>query len=272
MQHQTTIEAKPGLSLHARELWQFRELFYFFTWRDLKVRYKQTFLGIAWVVLQPVALMALFTYLFTKKFGAEDSPVRYEIFVLSGLVIWTFFQSSILAASESIVKQAHMINKIYFPRIILPVSALLVSFVDFAVTMVVFLLACILLQQPVSWNAILYFPLAIAYVLFASFGLCSLMSALIVKYRDLKYVLGFTLQFLFFASNVLYSVGTIEPSWLKYLLSLNPANGAIELMRMPLTGSLDIEVLAISFTSAIVLTLSGIYYFRKTEAYFADIV
>jgi lipopolysaccharide transport system permease protein len=268
----TVINPPSSVSLGLNELWHYRELFYFFTWRDIKVKYKQTYLGILWALLQPLGLMLLFTFLFSRTFRIDTGTIPYPVFVLSGLILWNLFNSSVSGAGESMVQNANIIKKIYFPRLIIPCSSMLVSLFDFLIAFVIFFIICIFYRQPVHWTAVLYFPAGICFVLLSAFGLGSFVAALNVKYRDFRYILPFFLQVLFFASQVIYPLQSIHQSWLKYIMAINPVNGAIELFRGALTDiSIDLTVVAIGLASALLLTFIGLYYFRKTESYFADI-
>jgi lipopolysaccharide transport system permease protein len=268
----TSIQPPSGWSLGLKELWRYRELFYFFTWRDIKVKYKQTVLGIAWALLQPLAMMLLFTFIFSRTLKLDiATPVAYPVFVLSGFVIWNLFYGSVSHAGESMIHHAGIIKKIYFPRLIIPSSAILVSLFDFMMAFVVFLVVC-LYYQGIHWSAVFYFPAALLLTITASFGLGSFLAALNVKFRDFRYALPFFLQLLFFASQIIYPLSIIQRTELKYLLALNPVNGAIELFRAPLLFTPpDYAVVLISLGMALLLTFIGLIYFRKTEAYFADI-
>lgn len=266
------IKPPGGFSLDLKELWQYRELFYSFTWRDIKVKYKQTYLGILWALLQPLGLMLIFTLLFTKSWKIDTSPVAYPVFVLSGLILWNLFHSSVSHAGESMIQHAAIIKKIYFPRLIIPGSAVLVAFFDFIIGLIIFLVFCIIYKQPVQWQAILFFPAGILLTLVAGFGAGTFLAALNVKYRDFRYTIPFLLQFLFFAAQVIYPLQQVQQSWLKYVLALNPVNASIELFRAAINGNvLDWDVILIGSGISIVLLLAGIYYFRKTEAFFADL-
>lgn len=261
-----------GFSLGLKELWQYRELFYFFTWRDVKVKYKQTYLGILWALLQPLGLMLIFTLLFTRTWKIDTSPIDYPIFVLSGLILWNLFQSSVSHGSESMIQNAAIIKKIYFPRLIIPGSAVLVSLFDFLMGFVLFLVFCAIYKQPVHWNAIIYFPAGILVVLIAGFGMGTFLAALNIKFRDFRYTVPFFLQFLFFATQVIYPIRQVQQTELKYLLALNPINTAIEIFRVPLHGnSIDTTIVLIGLGTSIILLVTGIYFFRKTEVYFADL-
>lgn len=256
-----------------KELWQYRELFYFFTWRDIKVKYKQTALGIIWALLQPLGMMAIFTFLFSRTWPINTAPVQYPVFVLSGLILWNLFSSSVSHAGESMIQHASIINKIYFPRLIIPGSAVLVALFDFLMGLFIFLVFCIWYKQPVHWSAMYFFPAGIILVLIASLGAGIFLAALNVKYRDFRYTIPFLLQVLFFASQVIYPLSSIHQVWLRYVLAINPVNAAIELLRAPfLDGEADWTIIGIGTASAFILLMTGIYFFRKMETYFADII
>ena len=268
----TTIHPPSGFSLGLKELWQYRELFYFFTWRDIKVKYKQTYLGILWALLQPLGMMLIFTFLFSKTWKIDTTPVQYPIFVLAGLILWNLFSASVSHAGESMIKNANIISKIYFPRLVIPCSSILVAFFDFLMGLLIFFVFCVIYKQPVHWLAVIYFPAGIILVLAAAFGTGTFLAALNVKYRDFRYTIPFLLQFLFFASQVIYPLQLVQQTWLKYILAINPVNAAIELFRHPLSGTpLDTNIIAIGVASTIFISFIGLFYFRKTEAYFADL-
>ncbi len=268
----THIQPPKGFSLGLKELWQYRELFYFFTWRDIKVKYKQTYLGILWALLQPLGMMVIFTFLFSKTWKIDTTPIQYPIFVLGGLILWNLFSVSVSHAGESMIRNANIINKIYFPRLIIPCSSILVALFDFLMGLLIFIVFFLIYKQPVSWTAILYLPAAVLLTLIAAFGTGTFFAALNVKYRDFRYTIPFLLQFLFFASQVIYPLQVVQQSWLKYVLAVNPVNAAIELFRYPFSFSpVDMSIIAIGVTSTMIISLIGLYYFRKTEAYFADL-
>ena len=268
----TIIKPPAGVTINFKELWQFRELFYFFAWRDIKVKYKQTFLGIAWALLQPLAFMLLFTFIFSRTLKLDFSvSIPYPVFVLSGIITWNLFNASVSHAGESMIQNANIIKKIYFPRLIIPTSALLVSLFDFLMAFIVFL-AITIFYLPIQWTAILYFPAAILVCLLAAFGAGSFLSALNVKYRDFRYVLPFLLQLLFFSSSVIYPLSVIDNKTVKILLALNPVNSALELFRAPLANNApDTTIVLTGAGTTLLLCLLGIVYFRRTESYFADI-
>lgn len=261
-----------GFSTGLKELWQYRELFYFFTWRDIKVKYKQTYLGILWALLQPLGLMLIFTLLFSRTWKIDTTPVDYPIFILSGLILWNLFHASVSHAGESMIQNAAIIRKIYFPRLIIPGSAVLAALFDFIMGLVIFLVFCIIYGQAVHWQAIIFFPAGIILIIVAGFGAGTFLAALNIKYRDFRYTIPFILQFLFFASQVIYPLQQVQQGWLKYILALNPVNAAIELFRAPLNGMMiNTDVVLIGTAGSLLLLLTGVYYFRKTEAYFADL-
>lgn len=267
----TVIEPQKQFSLHLSEIWQYRELFYFFTWRDIKVKYKQTYLGILWAVIQPLALLLLFSLVFAKHFAPASSTINYQAFVLSGLVLWTLFYNATSHAAEGIVSQSNIIKKIYFPRLIIIGSALLTAFVDFLIAFIIFLLACLIIGQPIDWTAILYFPAGILIVLISAFGIGTFLASLNVKYRDFRYALPFLLQFLFFASQIVYALRDVQNDWAASFLSLNPLNAAIEVFRMGLNETGNLNTIIIGLCSSLLFAIAGIVYFRKTEAFFADL-
>ena len=268
----THIKPPGRFSTGFREIWQYRELFYFFTWRDIKVKYKQTSLGILWAILQPLGMMLLFTLLFSKTLKFDTSPLPYPVFVLSGLILWNLFQSSVSHAGESMIQHAGIIKKIYFPRLIIPGSAVLVSLFDFLMGLLIFLVFCLVYKQAFYWYTLPFYLSGLLLLLLAAFGTGTFLAALNVKYRDFRYTIPFLLQVLFFSSQIIYPVKGITQPLLKYILALNPVNGAIELFRSGLTGqSPDFLLVAAGGTTTLFIFLAGLYFFRKTEAYFADI-
>ncbi len=254
------------------EIWEFRELFYFFTWRDIKVKYKQTSLGIIWALLQPLGLMLLFTLLFSNAWKFDTSPLPYPVFVLSGLILWNLFQSSVSHAGESMIQHAGIIKKIYFPRLIIPGSAVLVALFDFLMGLLIFLVFCIIYKQSFHWYTLPFFLAGILMMLLTAFGTGTFLAALNVKYRDFRYTIPFFLQLMFFSSQIIYPVHSVTQPVLKYVLALNPVNAAIELFRCGLTGhSPDTFMLTMGGLTTGIILIAGLFYFRKTEAYFADI-
>lgn len=267
------IEPSRGKFFDWKELWQYRELFYFFSWRDLKVKYKQTVLGVAWVVLQPLFTVLIFSLFFGRALNVPSLGLPYPVFVFSGLLLWTLFSTSVNNAGNSMMTNAPIIKKIYFPRIIIPVSSILVCCVDFVVTCLVFAGVLLIYQvKPDLWMAVLYWPLSIILMLCGTLGISCWLAALNVKYRDFRYVVPFALQIALFVSPVIYPVSILGTGWVSYLLALNPMYSAIMLFRIPLTGiPTETYPILISVLSTFFFLLLGVYYFKRTEAYFADI-
>ncbi|SRR5260221_4617886 len=267
------IEPSRAMSLNVRELWHYRELFYFFAWRDIKVKYKQTMLGIVWVVLQPVMTVLIFSLFFGRALKVPSEGIEYPVFVFSGLLLWTVFSSGISNAGNSMVANAQMIKKIYFPRLIVPIAAILVSLFDFLVSFCVFLVLLIGYGTRVNvWQAVLYWPLAIFLMVLGTLGLSCWLAALNVKYRDFRYIIPFFIQALLFLTPVIYPLSIINNSGINLLLSLNPMYGPITMFRLPLIAGLpDYHLIELSISSSLFLALTGIFYFRRTEAFFADL-
>jgi len=265
------VDASRRDLLNGRELWRYRELFYFFTWRDIKIKYKQTALGFLWAVLQPILMMIIFTVFFGRALQVPSQNLPYPVFVFSGLLLWTMFSTGLSGAANGMVANAPIIKKIYFPRLIIPVSSVLVALFDFFMAFITFIPILIFFRQPLALNALWLWPASLLVSLVASLGPGILLAALNVKYRDFRYVVPFLIQVLFFLTPVIYPVGMLSYPLLQYILALSPMYAALELFRLPLTGELpDATLMMISLTSAVVLFLAGILYFRRTEDYFAD--
>ncbi len=269
------FEIKPEnkFSLGWRELWEYRELFYFFTLRDIKVKYKQTLLGFLWAVLQPLLMTFLFSFFLGRAITSYTSLVMpYDVFALSGLVIWGIFATGLNNAGNSMVTNANIIKKIYFPRLIIPLSSVLVGLFDFIMAFSVFLVYCFVRDVQISWHAFIYFPLAVLSTCIATFGCGSLLAALNVKYRDFRYIIPFLIQFLLFMTPVIYPVTIASNKYLAWLMALNPMTAPLDFFRASLTGgTLNLGIDLLSLLSSFVLLVIGIVYFRKTEAYFADL-
>lgn len=256
-----------------KELWQYRELFYFFTWRDVKVKYKETVLGVIWVILQPVLTVLIFSMFFGYGLKVPSAGLPYPVFVFSGLLLWTVFSSAIANAGSSMLSNAPIIKKIYFPRIIIPVSSILVCSIDFFIAFGVFVVLLFYYHIQVDFRYVLFFwPAAILLMLLGTLGVSCWMAALNVKYRDFRFVIPFGLQMALFLTPVIYPISILGDSWTKHLLAVNPLYGAIMLFRAPFGLMVNSTDLVISMVSTLLLLLWGIYYFKKTEGYFADIV
>ncbi|NOT74604.1 MAG: ABC transporter permease [Cyclobacteriaceae bacterium] len=264
----------PGkLSLGLSEIWQYRELFYFFTWRDVKVKYKQTVLGIFWAVLQPLFMMLIFTLFFSRGMGIQSTGLPYPLFVFSGLILWNLFSNGITNAGNSMVTNSNIIKKIYFPRLIIPISSILSSLVDLCFAFIVFIGMLFWYSPSIDISsAILFWPLGILFSCIATFGPGCWLAALNIKYRDFRYVIPFLVQALLFLSPVIYPQMMVKQKWIEILLALNPMYAAIEIFRAPFNGGMmNTEMVTISIVSGVIMLLTGILYFKRTEMYFADL-
>jgi lipopolysaccharide transport system permease protein len=267
------IEPSRGwTSLQLAELWPYRELIYFLTWRDVKVRYKQTLLGAAWAVLQPLLTMVVFSLFFGRLAKVPSDGAPYPAFSLAGLVPWTFFSISLTQSSNSLVGSANLIKKVYFPRLAVPVATVVAGVVDFCIAFL-----CLI---PVLWHygavpgwRVLYLPLffLLGFVTALATGLW--LSALNVKYRDIRYAVPFLSQFWMLATPVAYPSSLLSEPW-RTLFGLNPMSGVVEGFRWALlnTKTAPGPMIAVSSVVAVILLLSGAYYFRRMEKGFADIV
>ena len=261
-----------------KELWSYKELFYFFAWRDIKVKYKQTVLGFLWAILQPFITMVVFTFFFGKLIQIPASILPYPVFVLSGLLLWNIFSSGVVNAGNSMVHNANIIKKIYFPRLIIPLSAILVSVFDFLMALIIFIAVLIYYKinsdLNINWpGLIIMLPLCVILTCIASLGIGTFLAALNIKYRDFRYLIPFMIQTMLFVTPVIYPISIVQSSVLKKILVINPMYAAIELLRSSMTGVFpESQLLSISIISSFVLFFSGILFFRKTEYYFADLV
>jgi lipopolysaccharide transport system permease protein len=252
-----------------RELWEFRELLYFFTWRDVKVRYKQTLLGATWAILQPFMSMVVFSLFFGRlaKIGSDGLP--YPIFNYAALLPWSYFSGALSGAAHSLVGSSHMITKIYFPRLILPISAVISGLVDFAFAFLVLIGMMLYYQiQPTIYVLLLPFLLLLAMITAIGVGLW--FSAFNVRYRDVRYIVPFLVQLWMFGTPVVYSSSLLSEPW-RTLYGLNPMVGVVEGFRWALLGSNPPgPMLWLSIIVALVLFITGLLYFRKMETTFAD--
>ena len=254
------------------ELWRYRELAYFLAWRDVKVRYKQTVLGVAWAVLQPVMTMIVFTVFFGRLGGmAEATEVPYPIFVYAALLPWQFFATAVAQSGASLVGASNLISKVYFPRLIVPLASTGAALVDLAVSFGVMALLMVWYGY-VPTLATLALPLLVLAVLIAALGVGTLLAGLTVAYRDFRYVVPFLVQMWMLASPVAYPLSEVPDRW-RAVYALNPMAGIIGAFRASLLGEpMPWSELAISLTVALVALVGGAYYFRSVERRFADIV
>jgi lipopolysaccharide transport system permease protein len=269
-------EIKPvnKLSVNFKELWDFKELFYFFTWRDIKVKYKQTILGFLWAILQPALMMIIFTFLFGNLLNTQSKvTVPYPVFVYTGLMFWNIFSSGLQNAGNSMVSNASIIKKIYFPRLIIPLSSILISLFDFLMTLLLYSVLLIYYQVEISWyRLLLCFPLALIITVLTTFGVGTFLAALNIKYRDFRYIIPFMVQVLMFVSPVIYPVNIIQNKWLQLAFNLNPLNSALILARSVIDSSpINWLQTCVGLLFALFWLLIGVLYFRKTESHFADL-
>jgi lipopolysaccharide transport system permease protein len=254
------------------DLWRYRELLGFLAWRDIKVRYKQTVLGVLWALIQPAVTLTVFTFIFGRLAGMPAGNVPYPLLVLCGLLPWQLFAAAFSNASGSLVANTHLISKVYFPRLIVPLSSIAVALIDFLVVLGLLAVLCVWWQFVPDWR-ILLLPLFVVLTLVTAIGTGLWLTALTVKYRDFRFVVPFLLQVGLFLSPVGFSTTNL-PTW-RQLYSLNPMVGAIDGFRWCLLHgepALDPMNLAISCTMALLLLVSGLWYFRKTERSFADVI
>lgn len=270
-QHEYEIRPKKKFSFGIGELLEFRELLYFFIWRDVKVKYKQTFFGIAWVVFQPLLLMLVFTFVLGARFQQDLGSVPYGVFVLSGLLLWNVFSSALSNAGNSMVTNANIIKKIYFPRLIIPISSVAVAFIDFTVAIFIYIIALFWMQAAIEPSGIFWIIPSLLLTFSAAMGMGSFIAAWNVKYRDFRYILPFFIQALMFLSPVFYPL-CHDCSWVSKLFALNPMYAPIELFRMHLSGTtMEWSLITISICTNICLLFAGLFTFRKMENYFADL-
>jgi lipopolysaccharide transport system permease protein len=258
-------------SLDLTELWAFRELFWVLTARDVKVRYKQTVLGFAWAIIQPVMLMVVFSIFFGRLAKMPSDGYPYPIFVFAGLLPWTFFANAVSSSGSSLIGSAQLVSKVYFPRLIIPMASVGGGLIDFAIAAGVLLLLMIYYGFGLTIN-LLMLPLLVAVLILVAVGIGVLLSALTVAYRDFRYVIPFMVQLWLFVTPVVYPTSIVPQDW-RWLLNLNPMVGIIEGFRSAfLGGSFDFVALASSLVVAAVMFTIGVAYFEKVERRLADII
>ncbi len=273
------IEPRRGLAgLQLSELWEYRELLYFLVWRDIKVRYKQTVLGVAWAILQPLATAVVFTLFFGRLAGIGSDGLPYPLFSYAGLMIWTFFAQGLQQSTSSLVGAAQLITKVYFPRLVIPIAAVLSGLLDFAVAfpLLVVMMAAYHVTPTV---ALLAFPLVVVLALATALGAGLWLSALYVQYRDVRHIVSFMVQIWLFVTPVIYPASSVLPRLARFglpawLVGVNPMAGVVEGFRWALLGTPHppVGLLVASAAVAAALCASGARYFRRVERGFADVV
>jgi lipopolysaccharide transport system permease protein len=260
------------VSLKLGEIWEYRELLYFLTWRDIKVRYKQTALGAAWAIIQPFFTMLVFSLFFGRLAKVPSDGVPYPIFSFAALVPWTFFANGLTQSSNSLVGSSNLITKVYFPRLIIPISAVISGVIDFALAMLVLFAMMIYYGVSTSLN-ILFLPLFVLLAFVTSLGVGLWLSALNVEYRDVRYVLPFVVQFWMFATPIAYPSTLLHEPW-RTIYGLNPMVGVIEGTRWALLGTATAPgpIIIVSSIASLLILFFGAMYFRRMEKTFADVV
>jgi lipopolysaccharide transport system permease protein len=269
----THIKPSRGwVSLKLRDLWKYRELLYFLTWRDIKVRYKQTILGAAWAIIQPFFTMVVFSLFFGRLAKVPSDGIPYPIFSYAALVPWTFFASGLSQSSNSLVGSANLIKKVYFPRLVIPIATVISGVVDFVLAFIV-LLGMMLFYRIVPTVNVLWLPLLLLLAFITALGVGLWLSAMNVQFRDVRYAVPFLTQFWLFSTPIAYSSSLLDEPW-RTLYAINPMVGVVEGFRWALLGTDTAPgpIIVISSLAALILLVSGAFYFRRMEKYFADVV
>jgi len=260
------------LSLNLKEVWEYRELLGILAWRDITVRYKQSIVGIGWAIIQPLMTMIIFTIIFGKFAKLPSDGLPYPIFAYCALLPWTYFARSLGDSSDSLVGSSHLITKVYFPRLILPISKVFSGLIDFAIAFAI-LVGMMAWYRIAPTKGVLALPLFIGIAMLAALGVGTWFTALNVRYRDVKFVIPFLVQIWMYASPVAYSTSLIPEKW-QWIYGLNPMVGVIEGFRWAMLGKAapSITLLLIPSLIIIAILISGLYYFKKMEKTFADII
>jgi lipopolysaccharide transport system permease protein len=269
---QTVIEPVSGWRLvDGRELWQYRDLFFFLVWRDIKTRYAQSVLGVGWAVIQPLFTMVVFTIVFGNLAKIDSEGVPYAIFSYTALVPWTYFSGALNAAGTSLVGAKSMITKVYFPRLVVPIAPVLAKLVDFAIALLILFGMMLWFRIAPNWNA-LAIPLLVGLMMLSAAGMGMWITALSIQYRDIQYAMSFVVQLLMYAAPVVYAASKV-PERFQLLYALNPMVGVIEGFRAALLGTIAMpwEWIATGSVTAVLLFISGALYFRRMERIFADV-
>lgn len=271
--HVVRIEASKGwVPLKLNELWEYRELLYFLTWRDIKIRYKQTALGAAWAIIQPVFTMLIFSIFFGKLAKMPSDGIPYPIFSMAGLVPWTFFVYGLSQSSNSLVGSQNLIKKVYFPRLVIPISSLFSGIADFLIAFVILIIMMLYYGIVPGWNA-LWLVVFVVLTFVTSLGVGLWLSALNVEYRDVRFTIPFLTQFWMFATPIAYPSSLLSEPW-RTVYGLNPMVGVVEGFRWALLGTATQPgpIVFASVGAALLILISGAFYFRRMERTFADVV
>jgi lipopolysaccharide transport system permease protein len=267
------IEGQGGLlDIDYSELWEYRELLSAFVVRELKVRYKQTFIGVAWVLLQPLVTMLIFTVIFGKLAKLPSDNVWYPVFALTALLPWTYFSQAVTRSGGALVGNANLVSKVYFPRILLPLSMIVAPLVDLALSLVLLFGLLMYAGIPLTWKVITL-PLFISVAMLTAMGVSLFISAANVRYRDVGHAIPFLMQIWMFVSPIVYPVSLVPEQW-RWLYGLNPMAGVIEGFRWALLGQTvpDVAVMTVSTLVFFIFLIAGVVYFRQMERQFADVI
>lgn len=269
----TIIQPPKGwFHFDVKELWTFSELAYFFVWRDLKVRYKQTAIGALWAIFQPGMAMIVFSIFFGRFVGIPSEGIPYPIFVYAGLLFWNYFSFGLSHSASSMVENGNIIKKIYFPRLIIPIASSLTGLVDFFFATLVLIGLMVYYHYLPHLTILFYIPLLLGITFLSSMGIGCFLASINVKYRDVRYALPFFIQILMFVTPVIYPVSIVGEKY-RWLLALNPMSSVIESARAVLFGKpIEGPLILISLGMALIFFIFGITYFKKTERFFADII
>ncbi len=270
----TVIQPSHGwVPLRLGELWEYRELMYFLTWRDIKVRYKQTALGVAWAIIQPFFTMVVFSLFFGRLAKIPSDGIPYPIFSYTGLLPWTFFAAGLDRSSNSLVLNSQLIKKVYFPRLIIPIAGVLTGLPDFALAFLILIGMMIVYGIAPSLGSLVWLPVLLLLALVTSLGVGLWLSALNARYRDVRYLVGFLAQLWMFATPVVYPASLLDEPW-RIIYGLNPMVGVVEGFRWALLGKGQPPgpMLAVSALAALTVLITGAFYFRRTERTLPDVV
>jgi lipopolysaccharide transport system permease protein len=270
MQDELIIEAGSSEKNYWKDIWRYRELFYILSWRDIKVRYKQTVIGAAWALVRPLLTMIIFTVVFGRVAGMQrQTNVPYALLVLAGMLPWQFFSTALSEASNSLLSNTNLVSKVYFPRLIIPASSVITSFIDFFISFGILIVMLFIYRFMPPWQ-IVFLPLFIILSFLASFGVGLYLTALNVKYRDFRYIVPFIVQFGLFISPVGWTSDRIPANW-RLVYSINPISGIIDGFRWSILGEpIHWPGFMISTAVIFIFLIVGVRYFRKTEKSFAD--
>lgn len=261
------------MEVNLPEIWKYRELLYIFAWRDIKVRYKQTIFGIGWAIFQPFVTMVILSVIFGRLAAVPSEGIPYPIFLYTGLLLWNYFSSALTSASDCLVSNEGIIKKVYFPRLILPLSTAVTPLVDFCFAFLVLIGMMIYFHYTPTLLGIVFLPILLLISLLSASGLGFFLASVNVKFRDVRYILPFLIQLLLYITPVIYPLSII-PEKYRWIMLLNPMTGILSFARATMLGSGSVDWLQLGFSGLIslIILFLGIVYFRKTERFFADIL